>query len=385
MTLLIKNARVLIGTSFQNVQVLAAAGRVLAIAEDMPTCFDHCEVVDARGHYLLPGILDQHVHLIGGGGEAGFHTRTPEVQLGQLVRGGITTVMGLLGTDGVTRHVESLFAKVMGLRNEGLSAYMVTGSYEVPTVTITGSVSRDMIFIEPVLGLKTAISDHRSSAPTTSELVRMATLARSASLLTQKPGLVVLHLGNAASVLSPLYAVLDQCDVPVSHFLPTHVNRKRALFDDALHYAKSRNGNIDITSGISPVVGASGSVKPSECILEALDNGISLTQLTFSSDGNGSIPAFNEQGEVVGLEVAGFDSLMGEVKDLSRDLPLEQAWSVVSSNVATRLQLSRKGRIAVGADADFVMLDEELNLHSVWAMGKRMMTQGQLCVKGTFE
>ncbi|HIE3988216.1 beta-aspartyl-peptidase [Serratia nevei] len=383
---LIRNARVIIPQGIVKQNLLIGMGKVLAMAEDLsPPSLFPCELFDARGRILAPGIIDQHVHLTGGGGEAGFHTRTPEVQLSQLLQSGITSVMGLLGTDGVTRHVQSLFAKVMGLRNEGISAWMLTGSYEVPTVTITGSVRDDITFIEPVLGVKTAISDHRSSQPSIEELIRLATQARAAALLTQKPGLVVLHLGNAASALDPLDAIREQCDVPLLHFLPTHVNRQRPLWRHAMQLARLHGINLDLTAGISPHLGARGAVKPSEAVLEALEAGISSAQLTLSSDGNGSIPAFDAEGNVCGLTVAGFDSLLNEVRDLNATLPLEQCWPMIAGNVAQRLKLPHKGEIAVGNDADLLLLSDDLHPEALWANGRLMLADGEVLVRGTFE
>lgn len=383
---LIQNARLLTPSGPQAGSLLMGGEKILAIGPDLlPPRQLACQVVDAQGRWVLPGIIDQHVHLTGGGGEAGFHTRTPEVMLSQLLKAGITSVMGLLGTDGMTRHVASLFAKVMGLRNEGISAWMLTGSYEVPTITLTGAVRDDIAFIEPVLGVKTAISDHRSSQPTVEELIRMATQARSAALLTQKPGLVVMHMGNAESALAPLEQVLAHSDVPVSHFLPTHVNRQRHLLDHGIRLAREQGVNLDITSGISPVSGARGAVKPSDAVLEAQQQGVALSQLTFSSDGNGSIPAFDALGNVCGLTVAGFDSLLHEVRDLSQQLTLEQAWPLVSSNVAQRLKLAHKGAIAPGCDADLLMINEAFDVETLWARGRMMVHHGQPCVWGTFE
>lgn len=259
------------------------------------------------------------------------------------------------------------------------------GSYEVPTVTITGSVRDDITFIEPVLGVKTAISDHRSSQPSIEELIRLATQARAAALLTQKPGLVVLHLGNAASALDPLDAIREQCDVPLPHFLPTHVNRQRPLWRHAMQLARLHGINLDLTAGISPHLGARGAVKPSEAVLEALDTGISSAQLTLSSDGNGSIPAFDAEGNVCGLTVAGFDSLLNEIRDLNAALPLEQCWPMIAGNVAQRLKLPRKGEIAVGNDADLLLLNDDLRPEALWANGRLMLADGDVLVRGTFE
>lgn len=383
---LITNASALTAGGLRRISVLTGAGKILALGEGLSApALQSCRTFDARGRLLLPGIIDQHVHLIGGGGEAGFHTRTPEVMLSQLLRAGITSVMGLLGTDGATRHISSLFAKVMGLRNEGISAWMLTGSYEVPTVTLTGSVRDDIAFLEPVLGVKTAISDHRSSQPSVEELIRMATQARAAALLSQKPGLVVMHMGNAAAALTPLEQALDACDVPVAHFLPTHVNRQRHLLDHGLRLARERGLNLDITSGIDPQQGAAGAVAPVDAIFEARDAGIAPQQLTLSSDGNGSIPAFDAQGNVCGLTVAGFSSLLDVVRELSDKLSPDQAWPLISANVARRLKLKGKGEIAVGYDADLLVLNDDFAVDTLWANGQLMVRRGEVVVKGTFE
>jgi len=383
---LLKNARLLTPTGFRPGSLLLGNGKILAVGEDLPPPYlSHCHTVNIKNQLVLPGMIDQHVHLTGGGGEDGFHTRTLEVTLSQLLKAGITSVMGLLGTDGTTRHISSLFAKVMGLRHEGISAWMLTGSYEVPTVTLTDSVKEDIAFLEPVLGVKTAISDHRSSFPTLHELIRLGTQARAAALMTRKPGLVVMHLGNASSALQPLEEVLNHCDVPVGHFLPTHVNRQRHLWDHSLRLARSHKVNLDITSGINPELGARGAVKPSQAVIEALDNGIDLSQLTLSSDGNGSIPAFDAQGNLTGLTVAGFDSLLQEIRDLHEQLPLETIWPLVAGNVAHRLKLSGKGALLPGYDADLLIVDDRLEIRAVWAKGQLMLDGQDLLVKGTFE
>ncbi len=383
---LLKNARLLTPRGIESGSLLMGCGKILATGHDLSAPRNSpCHIVDARKQLLLPGIVDQHVHLTGGGGEDGFHTRTPEVMLSQLLKAGITSVMGLLGTDGATRHVASLFAKVQGLRNEGISAWMLTGSYEVPTVTLTGSVRDDIAFLEPVLGVKTAISDHRSSFPTCQELIRLASQARSAALLSRKAGLVVMHLGNAGSALEPLEEVLNHCNVPISHFLPTHVNRQQPLWEHALMLAGTRHINLDITSGINPELGARGAVKPSQAILEARERNIPLAQLTLSSDGNGSIPAFDEQGNLDGLTVAGFSSLLNEVRDLLADLPLDAVWPLVSSNVAQRLKLHHKGALHAGNDADILLMNDSMEIESVWANGRLMLDNRTVQVKGTFE
>ena len=121
------------------------------------------EVIDLHGAAVGPGYLDGHVHVTGGGGEQGPASRVPECRVSELVSCGVTTVLGLLGTDCITRSLENLQAKTRALSQEGISAYMLTGSYRIPSPTLTGSVMRDMVLVKEVIGTKVALSDHRCS------------------------------------------------------------------------------------------------------------------------------------------------------------------------------------------------------------------------------
>src|SRR5699024_8762235 len=143
-----------------------------------------------------PGFVDQHVHLTGGGGEGSFHTRAPEARLSELIAGGVTTVVGLLGTDGITRSVENLLAKVKALREEGITAYCLTGSYGWPSVTVTGDLRKDIVFVEEILGLKLAVSDHRAPNISVEDLIRAASDVRVAGMLSGKAGILTLHMGD---------------------------------------------------------------------------------------------------------------------------------------------------------------------------------------------
>ena len=78
------------------------------------------------------------MHLTGGGGEAGPQTRVPPVALSRLTRGGVTTAIGVLGTDDAIRTPAELVTVARGLVAEGLSAYCLTGGYHVPPATVTG-------------------------------------------------------------------------------------------------------------------------------------------------------------------------------------------------------------------------------------------------------
>lgn len=219
--------------------VLVANGKIIAVASNIPSdIVPDCTVVDLSGQILCPGFIDQHVHLIGGGGEAGPTTRTPEVALSRLTEAGVTSVVGLLGTDSISRHPESLLAKTRALNEEGISAWMLTGAYHVPSRTITGSVEKDVAIIDRVIGVKCAISDHRSAAPDVYHLANMAAESRVGGLLGGKPGVTVFHMGDSKKALQPIYDLLENCDVPISKLLPTHVNRNVPLFEQALEFAR---------------------------------------------------------------------------------------------------------------------------------------------------
>ncbi len=367
--------------------VLLCQQQIVAIEPSIDAAsLPNCTIIDLSGQTLCPGFIDQHIHLIGGGGEAGPHTRTPEANLSALVEAGITTAVGLLGTDGITRHPASLLAKVNALNHEGISAYMFTGAYTVPSPTITGHIEQDVAFIDPIIGVKTAVSDHRSSAPSPAELARLSTQARVGGLLGNKAGITVLHLGSSSQTFTPLYALLDASDVPISKLLPTHVNRNQPLFDDAIAFAL-KGGSIDITSGIDPDIGARNAVKPSHAISQALAAGVAMAKLTISSDGNGSMPKFDAEGRLVGLSVAGFDSLMKSLRDLvnQEHMPLSEALRPFTSSVADLLQLPYKGRLKPGLDADLLVLDANLKIQTVFAKGRQMVANGKAIVKGTFE
>ncbi|NUU65126.1 beta-aspartyl-peptidase [Enterobacteriaceae bacterium BIT-l23] len=361
--------------------VLLAGGRILSIDTDIPAgIVPDCTVIPLHGQILCPGFIDQHVHLIGGGGEAGPTTRTPEVSLSRLTEAGITTVVGLLGTDSVTRHPESLLAKTRALNEEGITAWMLTGAYHVPSPTITGSVEKDVTLIDRVIGVKCAVSDHRSAAASDELLASMAAEARVGGLLGGKAGVSVFHMGNSKKGLKPIYHVLENSDVPIGKLLPTHVNRNEALFEQALEFAL-KGGTIDITSGIP------GPVTPADGIIRAVKANIPLSRVTLSSDGNGSQPIFDAGGNLTGIGVAGFESLLNTLRELviERGLSLADALRPLTTSVAGFLGLVGKGEVAVGNDADLLVLTPELRIDQVYARGKRMVIHGKACVKGTFE
>jgi beta-aspartyl-dipeptidase (metallo-type) len=368
--------------------VLVAGGRVEAVAEPGTIAGRGFPVedLDARGLAILPGFIDPHVHILGGGGEGGPATRAPEIRVEDIVRSGVTTLIGCLGTDGVTRHPSSLLAKARALDLEGVSTYVFVGSYEIPVVTVTGSVRSDLILIDKVIGAgEIAVSDHRSSQPTFEDIARLAAECRVGGLLGKKAGVLHLHLGDGARRLDLLWRLMRETEIPPSQVIPTHVNRNRALFEDALAYAAA-GGFFDLTAGVGPEDESEDEVSVETAVGLCLERGIPLERVMVSSDSNGSLPVFDKAGRLVGLTIATEESLLLKFRSLIRRgvLTPGQAAGVFASNPARFYELDGKGAIIPGADADLVLFDDDWTLRTVIARGRVLMRDGVVLARGTF-
>jgi beta-aspartyl-dipeptidase (metallo-type) len=339
---------------------------------------------DLNGKRVIPGLIDGHVHLTGGGGEAGPHTRVPPVGLSRLTAGGVTTAVGVLGTDDTVRSTAELVTTARGLIAEGLSAYCYTGGYHVPPVTITGSVRGDIVLVDLILGVgELAISDHRSSQPTVDELLRVAADAHVGGLMAEKAGIVHLHVGSGPRGLDPVRQALDRSELPAAVFNPTHINRRKALFEEALALAE-RGCTIDITA--FPVEEDEDAWSAAEALTRYLGSGLPPQRVTVSSDGGGCFPSFDPDGRVVGLDVGSPSALAATLKQLlACGQPLERVLPAFTINPARCLMLKRKGRIGAGFDADLVVLDDDGGIQDVMARGRWHIRGGRPVIRGAFE
>ncbi|MBY6054094.1 beta-aspartyl-peptidase [Cytobacillus firmus] len=350
--------------------------------------FADIEVINAEGKMAVPGFIDSHVHIIGGGGEGSYKTRTPEIQLTDATLSGITTLVGVIGTDGTTRTMASLIAKARALEEEGITCYVQTGSYQVPVKTLTGKIEDDLILIDKIIGVgEIAIADHRSSQPTVEEMAKIASAARVGGMLSGKAGIVNVHVGDSYDHLKLLEDIAENTDIPIKQFYPTHINRNPHLFEAGIRYAK-KGGYVDFTTSSIPKFFEEGEVKCSKALRIMLDEGIPAGQITFTSDGQASLPDFNEQGELIGLQIGKVSTLFSEVRDaiLQEGVSMENALSVITKNPASILKLHQKGKIEEGKDADLVILNKEtLAIETVYSLGRKMVEDGKAVVKGTFE
>ncbi|MFR6218245.1 MAG: beta-aspartyl-peptidase [Enterocloster bolteae] len=365
--------------------ILIEGSRIARIADhiDEYDQIEEVEKVDLGGHILTPGYMDIHVHITGGGGESGPATRVPEASLSVLVKNGITTVVGLLGTDGITRSLENLLAKARAFNEEGITCRILTGAYGYPSPTITGSVERDIALIDLMVGVKIAMSDHRSSNLTGEQLISLATQARRAGMLSGCCGYVTIHMGSGKAGLDPLFYAIDNSDVPVQKFLPTHMGRTQELFEQGLEFVK-RGGTIDMTAGLT----REELEETADQILSYLKQDPEGLNMTMSSDAYGSAPRFNEQDGMHRPHLCIPQSLHQQLKVLvcERGASLEKVLNLLTKNPARVLGLTGvKGTVAEGADADFVVYDDSMDILHVMAGGRKAVWDKEVIMKGTFE
>ncbi len=380
MLTLIKNARLYAPEKQGMKDMLIAAGRILEIKDRLEPVGVETETIDAGGKIVTPGFIDLHVHITGGGGQQGYASLVPEVSMSELAAAGTTTVVGLLGTDGFVKELTTLYAKTKALEMEGLTAYMLTGYYGLPEKTLTGSVAEDLIFIDKVIGCKLALSDDRSSFPDKQDILRLVNQVRLGGFTSGKGGVLHIHLGNLPEGIAALLEIAGQYPSLVPYLSPTHMIRTEALFEQGLAFARL-GGTIDLSTG------GTRFDAPHRCVLRALEAGVPLGSMTFSSDGRGGVRKTDPQTGRVTYMPAPLHLNRQEMAALVREgqLPLAQALCLITSNPARTMNLPGKGRIAPGYDADFCFMDEALNLTDVYARGCCVMKEGQIVKKGRYE
>lgn len=382
---LLSNARVFAPEDLGICHVLVGGGRILGVSgKKNELSAAGATESDLAGRRLIPGFIDGHAHVTGGGGEAGFSSRVPPVPLGHFTTAGVTGVVGVLGTDDTTRDTRSLLAQTRALREEGLGAWCHTGGYHVPPVTLTGSVRDDIVFLDPVIGVgELAISDHRSSQPTLNELLRIASDAHVAGMISGKAGILHLHLGDGERGADLIRRALAKSELPARVFNPTHINRRKALFEEAIELAH-RGCTVDITA--FPVADDEDAWSADVALEKYLDTGAPANRITISSDGGGCLPVFNEQGEMLSMDIGRPSSLIETLRSLlnSGRAP-EQILPAFTSNVADILRLGDRGRIRPGAVADMIVLDVDHRISDVMVSGIWHVQNGKQKIFGQFE
>ena len=378
---LMRNADVYAPAHLGKRDILIEGGKIAKIEADLSRYAELAdEVIDVQGAKVVPGYIDSHIHITGGGGEQGPASRVPECPLCELTRNGVTTVLGLLGTDGVSRSLPNLLFKCRALNEEGVTCYALTGSYQYPSQTMTGSVIDDISLIGEIIGCKVALSDHRSSNMTKEELIRLASDVRMGGLISGKAGVLVMHMGSGKNRLKHVLDAMRETDIPARTFWPTHMRRSQELIDEGIEFI-GMGGTIDFTAT------EDGSV--AKCVAQLVQQrGVSIDHITMSSDAFGSMPRFDEKGVCVGLTYVSPRTLHDELKHMVTEhgIALEDALKLLTVNPARMMQLQGvKGEIAVGADADMIVYNADMGIDSVIAKGNMAVQRGEILLKGRFE
>lgn len=385
--ILIKNIEVFSPQSLGKKNILVFYNKIAYISSEVnlpDKNFPEIKVIDGEGLTAVPGLIDLHIHITGGGGEGGFTTRAPELTLTNFTMNGITTCIGLLGTDGTTRSMGSLIAKARALEEEGISTFCWTGCYEMPTRTITDSARGDIVLVDKIIGVgEIAVSDHRGSHPSENDLVHLASEARVGGMISGKCGVLHMHIGDGKKGLIPVMDMAKDSEIPYDNLLPTHINRNPLVYKQSIEYAKN-GGFVDITTGIKPE--GDDAVYASEVYKTLLNEGISPYNITMSSDSGGSMPIFDSTGKLLKLTIGSPSTNMDTIREcLSKDISMEEALIPLTASPAKLLKLKNKGKIEEGYDADLLLLDKDLKPHTVLCKGKVMVENYKPVVFGTFE
>jgi beta-aspartyl-dipeptidase (metallo-type) len=388
---IIRNAEVFAPRALGKFDILLGGESVLAVEQNIePSRLPGAvEVIDATNMLVIPGFIDGHQHFTGGGGEGGFHTRTPEMRLSMNIAGGVTTAVGLLGTDALTRTVENLYAKTLAFNAEGITAYMLTGSYWLPSPTVCGSVARDITYLGPVLGVKLAMADQRGPHYSAPELAKLAAEVRVASLVADKPGIITVHTGVNRDGLDLIFEVVEKHSIRADRFVPTHINRKNSKVAGQAMELADRGATVDATCLLHVPADSDQHLSAADFACQADDNGL-FDQVSFSSDAGGSLPKWNaDRSRIIGMGIGTPASLLFELQRLVnvKGIAMEKALRPLTTTPARIYGLAKKkGRIASGADADLLLLDADtMTLQGVIARGQVMMRNGILERKGYFE
>ncbi|MGL4292795.1 MAG: beta-aspartyl-peptidase [Bacteroidales bacterium] len=377
---LIKNARLYTAAENELTDILIHGDKIVEVASRIETGNLPVEQIDAQGMLVTPGLIDLHVHVIGGGGQTGFSSLAPEVRVASLIECGTTTVVGMLGTDGFVKQLPQLYAKTMSLRMNGISAYMHTGFYGLPTPTITDSVTEDLIYVDPVIGCKIAICDDRSSHPTEQELLRIINQVRLGGFTSAKGGVMHVHLGGLEDGLQLLLDIAKKYPTLIGYISPTHVIRTEKLFDQAIEFAKM-GGMIDISTGGTKFT------EPYKAVLQALESGVSIDKMTFSSDGNAGVRRIDPQTGTDTYTLAPLHLNLEQTIRLITEGGIAEAdaFRLITENAARVMKLKTKGQLKPGFDADFCFFDRDYKLQTVIARGTTFMNEGRVIRKGNFE
>jgi beta-aspartyl-dipeptidase (metallo-type) len=344
--------------------LLLGYGKVLQVTSRVDVSglggLGEAKVIPADGLVAIPGLVDLHLHFMGGAGALGPDDRTLELSAEDILGQGVTSAVGLLGSDPVTRLLPSLYGKALALERAGITTFIYAGGFAYPSPTLTGSVRSDLMLIDKIVGVKLAVAEAMASSPTVEELARLANDVYAGGRLSGKAGLLHLHLGRDADPFPFLEAVLARSGVPPTTLLLCHVTYSASLFDGARRFV-NHGTYLAVDSTLGPALEREGTVAPSVAIPGLLEAGVAPNRLILQSDANG-------------YRTAVLESLLATVRELvdERGMPLAEALRFATTNPAAALKLAgRKGALVPGADADVVLLAQDFAREYVFTAGQQ--------------
>ncbi|MEV7231333.1 amidohydrolase family protein [Polymorphospora sp. NPDC051019] len=347
-------------------------------------------VVDCAGLLVVPGVVDGHLHVLGGGGGSGYHTRIPELPADVIVEAGTTTCVGMPGVDPITRNPEALLARTYALPVTGPRARAMAGGFHWPPPTATGSVLRDLHLLPHLVGVKIALYEHRATAPGPAELARLLRELEWAAGATGKGCLLHVHLGTGAGDPDLLPRALDESGADPRRLQVTHANYTTGTLALA-----TRLGGLGCWVDVNPLINPdriAGAVAPVDAVAALLAGGIPADRLTLSSDGNASVPPTLPDGttEPFAYRV----ELLPTVRALTAAgvLDLPDALALVTANPAAALRLDGDGpagpgglgTLRAGGPADIAVLDPDLRVRHVFRDGEHLVRDGRAVAPDPF-
>ena len=359
--------------------ILIAGDKIAAVEEDFsPPGRYRCEVIDAAGKIVYPGWIDPHIHITGADDGQGPHGHTYDVSWQDIVESGVTTAVGTLGGEMWVRNLEQLYWKAIELELMGLTTYIYTGCFHIPPTTITGSVRRDVILIDKVRGLKTAISDATTSHHTWREMAELVSEVNLGAETVKKTAVTHVHVGKRPQRMDMLFEVIENTGLDPKGIVPTHVNRVTPdVLAQGIEWVK-RGGFVDLTTQMRKEEGTLTGTKTEYAVKRMLAEGCPIEGITISSDANCPMAIRDAKGKQVALYVAPVDFTRREIRDITRNhiASFEEALKMVTTNPASCLGIAdKKGRIRAGYDADIVIADqpENLKINKVYAKGRMLV------------
>lgn len=376
---LIKNGEIYAPTYRGKQDILICMGKIVSVEPDLDLILENLsnkiQTIQAKKMIIVPGFIDQHMHFLGGGGKLGYSSRAGNISYNDIVKFGVTTTIGSLGVDSYLKNLDELLTRARELESQGLSTYILTGGFLLPLKSITSNVFSDIIYIDKVVGVgEIGISDAYGSQPTTKEIIRISANTKVASAISEKAGIMFIHVGPGKKGLDLLWKAIKETDLSITQFVVTHVNRDMKLLEEAAEFAKL-GGRIDITTGISPKLGIKKAIVPSKAIKYLIENGVSIDSITLSSDAGGfRVVDDNNKGidSILLSSETLIETIVGCVKHQKIDLSL--VLKTITSNVASIWNFKHKGVIKPYVDADLVFLDNNLNIKRVMFKGKIVFT-----------